>query len=267
MRLKGDKMKKYLRVWLLMTLNSVQNSFASRSGAIVFVLGKVIRFVLFFFLLVLVVGKTNQLAGYSLDQVIFFFLTFTLVDSTAQFLFREAYRFRPLLVSGDFDLVLAKPVHPLLRVLLGGADVLDLITLIPLLGLIFYFAQRLGPIGPPETVLYLLLVLNAFLIATAFHIFVLASGILTMAVDHTILIYRDLTAMGRIPIDFYREPIRSLLTFGVPVGIMMTVPAKAIMGLLDWRITIYAFLFGIVLIIGSLKFWNWSLKKYSSASS
>lgn len=233
----------------------------------VFILGKVIRFVFFFLLLVIIVQKTKALVGYTFNQVIFFFLTFNLIDITAQFLFREVYRFRPLIVSGDFDLVLVKPIHPLLRVLLGGADVLDLITLVPLIWLIFYFGQGLGPFSLGMVLLYIALIGNAFLIATAFHIAVLAFGILTTAVDHTIMIYRDLTSMGKIPIDFYNQFIRALLTFVIPVGLMMTAPAKALMGLVSWQTIVYAFFIGMLLFWASVRFWDWSLKHYSSASS
>lgn len=260
-------MKRYFKAWWLMTMNAFQSSFASRGGAVIFLLGKIIRFVFFFFLLVIVVNKTESLEGYTLNQVIFFFLTFNLVDVAAQFLFREVYRFRPLIVSGDFDLVLTKPIHPLVRSLLGGADVLDLVTLFPLAGLLVYFAQKIGPISPGFILLYLALVINAFLIATAFHTAVLAFGVLTTAVDHTIMIYRDLTSMGKIPVDFYNQFIRALITFVVPVGVMMTVPAKALMGLLSPQMAVYAFIIGGVLLWLSLKFWNFSLTRYSSASS
>ena len=54
-----------------------------------------------------------------------------LIDVISQFLFREVYRFRPLVVSGEFDLVLVKPVSSLFRSLAGGADVIDLITIPP----------------------------------------------------------------------------------------------------------------------------------------
>lgn len=260
-------MKKYFKAWLLMTVNSVQTSFASRWGAILFILGKVMRFGFFFLLLVLVVGKTKALAGYDLSQIIFFFLTFNLVDILAQALYREAYRFRGLVTSGDLDLVLVKPAHPLLRVLFGGVDVLDIITLVPLLALIVYYAGQIGSLNIFSVSLYLLLVVNALLLATAFHIAALAVGVLTTAVDHTMWIYRDLTSMGRIPVDFYSGFIRALLTFVIPVGIMMTFPAKAIMGLLSGPLVFYSFIIGIVLFGTSLKFWNWSLTRYSSASS
>lgn len=260
-------MKRYLKAWLLMTTSAIQTSFATRWGALIFILGKVVRFAFFFFLLIVVTEKTQALAGYNLNQVIFFFLTFNLVDILAQALFREAYRFRGLVISGDLDLVLAKPVHPLLRVLLGGADILDMITLVPLLFLIVYYAFQITPLSFVSVFAYILLVVNALLLATAFHIAALAVGVLTTAVDHTMWIYRDFTSMGRIPVDFYSGFIRQLLTFIIPVGVMMTFPAKAIMGLLSGPMIFYSLILGIALFWAALAFWNWSLTRYSSASS
>lgn len=260
-------MKRHLKVFILTSLASFQISLMNRFGAILFLAGKIIRFIFFFIMIAILVTQTRALAGYSLDQVILFFLTFNLVDIVAQFLFRSVYTFRPRIVTGTFDLTLAKPINSLAASLLSGPDILDLITIPPLLALIGLFVARLGPTGALNIFVYIALVINALLIATAFHVAVLALGVLTTAIDHTIMIYRDLTAMGRIPIDFYREPIRGLLTFAIPVGIMMTVPAKALMGLLEPGIVVYSFLFSAVSLWASIKFWNWSLKNYSSASS
>lgn len=260
-------MARILKVWFLLVLNSVQVSFASRFGAVLFLLGKVIRFAAFLFILILVADRVRLLGGYSLSEMIFFFLTFNLVDTVSQMLYRQVYRFRPLLVTGDFDLVLTKPVHPLLIVLLGGADILDFLIFVPLVGAIGYVSLQAGWLSLVNVGSFLLLFINALLIATAFHIAVLAFGILTTAVDHTIMIYRDLTSMGRIPIDFYSQPIRGLLTFAIPVGIMMTVPAKALMGLLEPAFLFYSVGIGIISIFLALRFWQFSLSRYESASS
>ena len=82
-----------------------------------------------------------------------------------------------------------------------------------------------------------------------------------------VMIYRDLTSLGRFPVDIYREPLRGFLTFLVPVGIMMTLPAKALMGLVNLQAVVLSFTLSFVLIFLSLKFWNFALTKYSSASS
>lgn len=260
-------LRKYLKVWYLLTISSFSISLSSRFGAVLFLVGKLARFLFFLAFLILLTSRGKILAGYNLWQVIFFFLTFNLVDISAQLFLREVYRFRSLVVSGNFDLVLVKPLNPLFRILAGGADILDLMTLLPLLGFLIYTAIKLGPLSPWGIIFYLLLYFNALLITTALHITVAAIGVLTTEVDNTIWLYRDLTAMARIPVDVYRFPLQFFLTFVVPVGIMITFPAKALMGLLSLPWVMVAFILGGSLFWLSLKFWHYSLTKYSSASS
>src|SRR3990167_2935322 len=123
----GDKIEifKYIKLWWMMTFMVSQNSFVSRFGAILFVIGKLIRFSFFLFFLLIIVSRTNAIIGYTLWQVILFYITFNIIDSLAQFFLREVYRFRNYVVSGDFDYFLTKPVPVLLRLLFGGSDILD----------------------------------------------------------------------------------------------------------------------------------------------
>lgn len=260
-------MRKYLKIWSLLTINSFSTALFSRLGAILFLLGKILRFLFFLGFLIVLVSQTKVLAGYTTYQVIFFFLTFNLIDSLAQLFFREVYRFRPKVVRGDFDLDLVKPFNPLFKALAGGADPLDLFMLLPYLGTLLFVANKLSINSALFIFLFLGLLFNSFLIATGFHILVLSLGILTTEVDHSIMIYRDLTQMGRIPIDIYQQPVRAILTFIVPVGIMMTFPAKALMGLLSVSGVIVSFIFGLGFFFFSLFIWRYSLTQYASASS
>jgi ABC-2 type transport system permease protein len=260
------KIKKYIKIWWMMSRNSFSMILTQKLALFIFLTGKTLRFVFFFgFLYFLLIGVKN-LAGYNSNQVIFFFLVFNVIDVISQFLFREVYRFRPMIVNGDFDLVLVKPIKPLFRVLLGGADIIDFVTIPPLIAATIYFGNLLQP-NFSELTIFLLLLINGFLIATAFHILLLSLAIITTEIDHSIMIYRDLTALGRFPIDIYKEPLRGFLTYFIPVGIMVTFPVKAMIGLIGPAGVLLAFAFGIAAIFISLKFWNFALKKYSSASS
>ena len=224
------------------------------------------RFAFFFGFLYYLISGTKTLAGYETNQAIFFFLTFNLIDVLSQFLYREVYRFRPLVVSGDFDLVLLKPFNALFRVLMGGADVIDLITIPPLIFAALYIGRLLNP-SLTHVLLFIILILNGLIIATAFHIAVLAFGIMSLEIDHTIMIYRDILSLGRFPLDIYKEPVRSIITYLIPVGVMITLPAKSLMGLVSLEGILYSFLLGALSIILSLKFWGWAIKRYTSASS
>lgn len=259
-------MKRYLKVWWLMSRNSFSMVLSQKLSFGVFLTGKILRFLFFFGFLYFLLLGTNNLAGYNSDQAIFFFLTFNIIDIISQFLFREAYRFRPMIVNGDFDFVLIRPINALFRVLMGGADVIDFITIPPIIILTAYFGTMLGP-SFFEVILYLALLINGFLIATAFHILVLSMAIITLEIDHSIMIYRDLTSLGRLPIDIYKEPLKGFITYFIPVGIMMSLPVKAMLGLVSPVGIVLAFAIGTAGMIVSLKFWKFALKKYSSASS
>lgn len=260
-------LKKYLEIWKLMTFASFSISLTSRFGAVFFFLGKILRFVFFLLFLFLLAGKTRTIAGYNLWQAVFFFLTFNLVDLTSQLFFREVYRFRAMVVTGNFDLVLAKPINPLFRILAGGADILDFLTLFPILFFLVFAASKMGGITVFGVVLYLLLYANALILAVALHTIVASVGVLTTEVDNTIMLYRDISNMARIPVDIYQQPIQAFLTFVVPVGIMITFPAKALMNLLSPQLILIPFLLGGTIFWLSLRFWHFALRRYSSASS
>lgn len=258
---------KYLKVWWIMTIRASQVAFSSRFSALIFIVGKILRFLFFLMFIIILASKTKVISGYSIWEIIFFFATFNLVDTIAQLFLREVYRFRSYVVSGDFDYFLIKPLSPLFRSLFGGSDVLDMPMLVISIFFILFSEGKIGNVSLFGIGLYILLIFNAFLIAVAFHILVIAVGILTTEVDNTLWLYRDLTQMGRVPIDIYREPLRGILTFAIPVGIMMTFPSKALMGLLSIQSVVIALLVGVILFCGSFKLWQYAIKHYSSASS
>lgn len=254
-------------LWVKLTANSFLVSLASRFSALLFFLGKTLRFLFFGIFLLTILTKTRIVAGYTIYQAAFFFLTFNFLDTVTQLFFREVYRFRQLVVTGDFDLVLVKPFQPLFRALAGGADPLDLFMLIPYTAILVFVGANAGTVEVRNIMLYILLLGNGFLIATGFHILVLALAIVTTEIDHAIMIYRDITTMARLPVDIYSQPLRGIITFIIPVGLMMTFPAKALLGLLSPLVILFSLVLGFLFLVLSLRVWRFALSQYSSASS
>lgn len=262
----NKKLHTYLKIWMRLTLSSFQVALISRSGAIIFIVAKTLRFLLQLLVLWLIVTKTRSLAGYTLNETFVFFMTFNLIDTLTQLLFRDVYRFRQKIVSGDFDFHLIQPANALFRVLLGGADPLDVVMFFPYVVMFIFFLTQISFV-PLSFITFSVLCVNGLLIGAAFHIVVLALGILTTEIDHTIMIYRDVTGMGRFPIDIYHEPLRSIITFVIPVGMMMSFPVKALLNDLSWLTVVGSTLFGSGFIIVSLLLWKKALRFYTSASS
>lgn len=260
------KIKKYIKIWWMMSVNSFSVVLGQKYALAMFLIGKTVRFIFYFLFIFFLLKGTGSLAGYSVNQVVFFFLIFNLVDVITQFLFRNVYSFRPMIIKGDFDLVLAKPINALFRVLMGGADLIDLITIPPLVIITIIYAVRLQP-SLMGIVAFIILLINSLVIATAFYIAILALAIITLEIDHAVMIYRDITNLGKVPVDVYKTPLKQFLTYIIPIGVMVTLPGKAMMGLTGpWGI-ITSILIGAASIFLAISFWNYAMKKYTSASS
>jgi ABC-2 type transport system permease protein len=267
MQPKAAEYMKNFKIWLLFTKNSFEQLLLNRGLMVIFIFGKLARLGMFLFFLSLLFRGITSLGGYTASQIFFFYLAFNFIDSTAQFFLREVYRFRSLVVSGDLDLVLVKPFNPLVKVLFGGADLMDLFMLVLITTLMIYVGVTGVTLNLFSWLGFFVLVLNALLIAVAFHIVVLAIGVVTLSVDHIVMIYRDLTALMRIPVDLYVQPLRSLLTFVIPLGIMFTFPPKFLMGLLSPSLILVSLGVAVLSVYLSLWLWHSSLRHYQSASS
>lgn len=258
----------YWRFWRQAASNSLQETFVNRATNVLFFLGKCVR-LLFSLLFILAIKQNLHFFGaYTTNQLLLFFLTYQIISVVTQAVFRGVYSFAYSIRRGEFDFTLLKPINPLFQALMGSPDANDVIFLLPLFGAMgFLIHQSQLSFDLVNILFYVLLLANGLLIATALHVAILAFGILTMDVDGLTWLYRDFLTLGQLPIDAYRQPIRALLNFVVPIGIMITVPTRMLLGLSSPVVLVSATVVGTTAFLISLKLWKIALKKYSSASS
>ena len=259
----------YARVWLRLAAMSFDEIWATRLNSIGWLLGKLVRLVFFFIFIVAIFNHTQTLKGYRLPEAVLFFLTFNLVDLTAQLFFRGIYGIRRIVTEGELDYYLIQPISPLFRVAAQTVDFLDFLTAIPVAAASFWVIGRL----PVETltlqnfILYLCLVANGVGIAFAVHVAVASAAVITQQLDNTIWVYRDLMILGRFPVDIYASGVQLILTFVIPIAVMTSFPAKALLGVLTWPWVAFALGLSAASTIGALKLWDYALSHYSSVSS
>lgn len=257
-------MKKYLKIWFLTSALSIQTALENRFAAVFFLAGKLVRFFLFLYFLQVLDQNIHAVSGFTYEQLVIFYLVFNLFDLIGQLFFRGIYWFRDQVISGEFDFRLIKPMSALFQVLTRQTDVLDL----PLILItIYYLIQFDFHLNFLQIVGVIILAGAALVVITAVHVAVAALGVLTTEVDHTIMVFRDLSSMARFPIDIYTTTIRSLLTFVIPVAIAFTLPAKALLGLVSPFALLQMVSLSLGFLIISLLMWRFALRRYSSASS
>lgn len=265
---RAKSLKKYFRVWMTMAKMSFAEQTSSRLNAATLIFGKLIRMGFVFFFLIVLFSHTKSLAGFNLIQTLLFFMTFNLVDILTQLFFRGIYFIKWMIDRGELDLTLARPISPLFRLATHTTDFLDLLTLIPTVLVLGLVISRLGTeISIFQLILYLLLVFSGIVLAFSIHIFVAGIAVFTQEVENLIWIYRDLMTMGRFPASIYALPVRLVLTFAVPIAVMVSFPAEALLGILSWYWILFSLVWAGLFFWGSIKFWGLSLKYYTSVSS
>lgn len=169
--------------------------------------------------------------------------------------------------SGTLDFTLLRPVDTqflasfrrwrpfaLLDLLLGlgvlAAAIIELDQTLTLARLAAFAAAMLGGVG----VLYAILLLFTALVFWS-------PGILFT------WIFDGIFQMGRYPLGLYPGWVRLVLTWVVPVGVITTVPAEALTGVLAPTALLGSLALAVVLVLASSAFFRLALRRYASASS
>jgi ABC-2 type transport system permease protein len=262
------RLNTYYTVWKMIAVNAFQEAFINRWSNMLFIIGKSLRFGMSLLFLFMIRENTQGFGNYTTDQMVVFFLTYQLIDISAQVFYRGSYLFGNMVRTGEFDFFLAKPINPLFRALTWKPDINDVFFLIPTIIISILTLSQLDISYTPQSIfIYLCLLVNSFLIVTALHILVLTVGVMTTEVDGVIWMYRDVMTLGQIPISVYQEPLRTILFFILPIGMMITIPAEVLFNSQTSYSLLITTTVGISTFLASLKLWNWGLRQYSSASS
>src|SRR3989344_4661332 len=154
---------KTLKIILHYSSNSLQQTLSNLSVFFIFLFSKIVRYGMFIAFLYLLFSEVSSVRGYSREQMLMFYLVFNIIDTTAQLMFREVYRFRSLVVSGGFDAVLTKPFNPIIRSLFGGPDFIDLGMLIIVVSVAIYVASTFIHPSSVQILLFLAMIINSLL--------------------------------------------------------------------------------------------------------
>jgi len=170
--------------------------------------------------------------------------------------------------SGAFDYVLLKPVDA--QVLISASafepwKIIDLLGAIALASYAFWLRGS-GP-AAADVGLGLLLLVTGVLAMYALWILCAAASFWVVRLDNLTYLLGAIFDTARWPVQIFRGAWRFVFTFVIPVAVMTTYPAMALLGRLD-RDTALATIGGsLVLLVISRGVWKLAIRSYTSASS
>jgi ABC-2 type transport system permease protein len=169
--------------------------------------------------------------------------------------------------DGKLDFALTKPADSQLIVSLRELRLWQLVDVVSGAIVTSVGISRLQTsVGVGHAFAFLLLLLLGALLLYCFWL-VLATGSFWV-VNMWFLsdLFEGVYQVGRWPIGVYPGWLRYSMTYLVPIGFAVTVPAQAVTHRLQWTTVVVAIVFAIVVFVVARRFWHHGLSRYSGAS-
>ena len=262
-------LRRYGRVYGACIRNCLARELEFRSNFLFSIVSTAIWAVLSIVLAGLVFGNVREIRGWDMDRMFILTGSFLVVESLMSTLFqRNMQKLSELVNKGELDFVLTKPISSQFLVSIRYLDFGDLPTAVVGLFYVGLGVQRLGlrP-GPAEVALYALLLLSALVSFYALWFMTVTLVLYTGRIENISAIMDPIIRLGRMPSDVFRGATRPLLVYVVPIAAIATLPTQALLGILDPTLVPYQVLLALALLWASHKFWHFSLRRYTSASS
>lgn len=227
-----------------------------------------------FYYLVLAARLDNNFLGWNKYELLFFLGTEILCHSTFMATcFYNVFTLPDHVRTGSFDFLLIKPINT--RFLLSTRN-FNLSTFSQVflgIGLTTYSYLKLGfNFSLFKLLVYIVLILNSVFIMylIAFVLMSLSFYFTKISSYGSVLPYRGFFAIywfARRPANIFSPGIIQILTYFIPVLLIVNLPCKWMIRVTSTQTIIWSFVFSPIFFLLSQILWKKGLKKYESASS
>lgn len=170
--------------------------------------------------------------------------------------------------EGTLDFVLMKPADAQFLVSTSKFEVFRVLDMVAGLGVVSAAFVMLGrPPSAPGIVVALLMFTAATTVLYSIWLLVISAAFWVVRVDNLAYLFDSLFDFARWPVSIFRGVWKIVFTFVIPLGVMTTYPAEALLGTLRASTAAFALL-GAALVAGAARaVFRRAIAHYTSASS
>jgi ABC-2 type transport system permease protein len=169
--------------------------------------------------------------------------------------------------KGTLDLALTKPADAQLLVSVRDVRIWNVVEVVSgVIVLVVGMSQVQASLGVLDALGFLAALALGAVMVYCFWVVITTGAFWVIRMDHVLELFEGVYQTGRFPVGVYPTWMRYGVTFLVPVGFAVTVPAQALTSRLEWPTLLLALGFGIVLFAFTRGFWRFGLRRYSGAS-
>jgi ABC-2 type transport system permease protein len=169
--------------------------------------------------------------------------------------------------DGKLDFALTKPADSQQLVSMRQLQLWQLIDVVSGAIVVAVGVNRLKtPVGIGHTFAFLALLLIGASLLYCFWLVLATGSFWVVNMWFLSELFEGMYQVGRWPIGIYPGWLRYSMTYLVPIGLAVTVPAQAVTHRLHWTTVAVALGFAVVVFAAARWFWRFGLSRYSGAS-
>lgn len=211
---------------------------------------------------------TKKIGTWQIEQTRVFLGLLFVIDALYTIIFSENVdRLSEKVRKGDLDLLLAKPINSQFMISLQKVNTSILGNLIISLTWLIYSLNQLSELSLKQIAWLLVLLPCGLCIFYSFRFIFSATAVIFTKSDNLQYLWFQVYKLGMRPDSIYFSKLRFILMTIIPVSLIASVPSRILFQDASLELTLWTLIAGPLALLSSIKFWNYCLSKYSSASS
>ena len=218
--------------------------------------------------LALVYSHTTELNGWTQSELLVILGIQILLGGVVHTSFQpNMQRLVDEVQDGKLDFALTKPEDAQTLVSLRDVQIWQAVDVISGSVIVIVGAAQIAQgVGPGQVLGFLALLLLGSLFLYCFWLIIATGAFWIVNMWFLAELFEGLYQTGRWPIGVYPGWLRYSMTYLVPIGFAVTVPAQALTSRLHWPTVLIALGFAVALSAFTRWFWCFGLRRYSGAS-
>ncbi len=263
-----------LRIYLTLITTSIRARMEYKTSFLFYVVAILAFYVGQIGLLFVVLNRFQQIQGWTLGEMAFLYTLLAFAHGFTNLIFTQLIHFDQIVVTGEFDRILVRPLSPLGQVIFSKFEASTVSHLI--IGFVaLWFSSRLACIEwtLKKVLLFPIIVLGGVLIAGAIRLMVTTVAFWTLrnqSLVHTVVF--SCREFILYPVSIYNTGVQFFLTFVFPIAFINYYPAHLFLdrsgeSLLHPALEIGTPLVGIIMFTISIFAWKAGVNHYQSSGS
>lgn len=213
-------------------------------------------------------SHTSKIGDWNLPQMRVFLGLLFVIDAIYMIVIHDNMEnFPDKIRKGDLDLLLTKPVNSQFMISLQKASCALFGNLFLALGWLTYSLTTLEEFNVLRLLWLLLLIPCSVSIIYVMRFMIASTSVIFTRSENLQFLWYQIYRLGMRPDSMYFPWFKWMILTVIPVGVIASVPARALLDPPNYLILIWPVILCPMLIYISNRFWKYALKFYSSASS